>query len=102
MTNPYHFEDLDEPIIQEVRQELLVDSILVFVHRLTYFFMSAAAYISVFIFDSFIVGRTLAICSGVLYITDALFTLVLIHLSTKRSRANAQIIKLHNEVTSNR
>ena len=102
MINPYRFEDLDEPIIQEVKQELLVDSILVFIHRLTYFFMCAAAYIAVFIFNSFTVGRTLAVCSGFLYITDALFTLVLIHLSRKRSKANAQIVKLHNEVTSNR
>ena len=107
--NLYEFRELnDNPVRQERQPELLVDSILVFLHRLCYFFMCAAAYISFFIFNSLTVGRTLACTAAILYLIDAVATFLLIHLSARRTKMNGQINdmakaleNLHEEVSHN-
>jgi hypothetical protein len=102
VSNPYEFNDLnDDSYNQEIKPELLVDSILVFIHRLYYFFMSAAAYIAFFIFDSLIVGRTLACVASISYILELFSLLILTHLSVRRSKINKTLLNMHRELTAN-
>ena len=87
--NPYEFKDLENDIyFTQLRPELLVDSILVFIYRLLFMVICSSAYIAYFIFDSLIVGKTLAVVSATLCIIDVLSMLILVHLATSRSKLN--------------
>lgn len=100
--NPYEFKDLnDDPYNQELKPELLVDSILVFIHRIYYFFMAAAAYVAFFVFNSLIVGRTLAWVASISYIVEFISVLILTHLSVRRSKINKTLLNMHRELTAN-
>lgn len=101
MNNPYEFNYLNDDTYQTVKPELLVDSILVFIHRIYYFFMAAAAYIAFFIFDSLIVGRTLAWVASISYIIEFISVLILTHLSVRRSKFNKTLLNMHRELTAN-
>ena len=101
-TNPYKFEDLDDNSHhQQIRPELLVDSILVFIHRITYFFTCSGAYIAFFFFNSLTVGRTLAVTAVILYIIDAISSLILTFFANKISKSNKKIRDLHDVFTNN-
>ena len=101
--NPYEFKDLENDIYStQLRPELLVDSILVFIHRILFMVICSSAYIAHFIFNSSVVGKTLAIVSAALYVIDALAMILLVHLATSRSKLNKKIVELHNNVTGNR
>lgn len=102
MSNPYEFSNLnDDPFHQELKPELLVDSILVFIHRICYLFISCAAYIAFFFFNSLIVGRTLACVASFLYILEFISVLILTHLSVRRSKINQALLNMHRELTAN-
>lgn len=101
--NPYEFKDLENDIYStQLRPELLVDSILVFVYRVLYMVLCSSAYIAYFLFNSVLVAKTIAIITAFLSITDLLAMFLLVHLATSRSKLNKKIIELHNNVTGNK
>lgn len=103
MSNPYEFKDLENDIYStQLRPELLVDSILVFVYRVLYMVLCSSAYIAYFLFNSVLVAKTIAIITAFLSITDLLAMFLLVHLATSRSKLNKKIIELHNNVTGNK
>ena len=74
-----------------------IDSTLVVIFRMLYFLLCPSAYISALVFDSLLVGRTLAFVAGIFAVVDCVSTIVLLVLGRLNgSRKNYQQISKQN------
>ena len=94
--SPYHFNFEEEEHICPAHGNF-IDSTLVVIFRMLYFLLCPAAYMSFFIFNSLMIGRTLACVATLFAMVDCVSTIVLLVLGRLNGqRKNYQTISKKN------